>query len=114
MQPSSIKKTSPNDLTIVWNNGHQSKYGLDHLRNICPCAGCQGETILLQHYSAKPQNNNPKRCELIGIEQVGSYAIQLRWGDGHNTGIYTWEYLLLNCQCEKCFGRKKVNKMYNF
>jgi DUF971 family protein len=27
------------------------------------------------------------------IQQVGVYAIQIAWGDGHNTGIYTWDYL---------------------
>jgi len=77
-QPLSIKKTSPNDLTIVWNSGHHSRYGFDHLRNICPYATYQGETVLLQHYPSKPQKNNPKRCDLIGIEQVGSYAIPRR------------------------------------
>jgi DUF971 family protein len=31
---------------------------------------------------------------MIGnIETVGEYAIQITWKDGHNTGIYSWEYL---------------------
>jgi DUF971 family protein len=24
---------------------------------------------------------------------VGSYAVQIRWSDGHDTGIYTWQNL---------------------
>jgi DUF971 family protein len=31
--------------------------------------------------------------ELVRIDQVGNYAIQLHWSDGHSYGIYSWEYL---------------------
>jgi DUF971 family protein len=31
------------------------------------------------------------------IQQVGNYAIQFTWDDGHHTGIYTWEYLYKLC-----------------
>ena len=31
--------------------------------------------------------------ELVGIEEVGNYAIQLAWGDGHATGIYSFRFL---------------------
>jgi DUF971 family protein len=29
-----------------------------------------------------------------GMHQVGRYAIQIDWSDGHSTGIYSWDYLL--------------------
>ena len=31
--------------------------------------------------------------KIKNIELVGSYAVQITWKDGHNTGIYSWEYL---------------------
>jgi DUF971 family protein len=31
--------------------------------------------------------------KIKNIETVGDYAIQITWDDGHNTGIYSWEYL---------------------
>ena len=34
-----------------------------------------------------------RRCELAGVEPVGRYGMRLRWGDGHDTGIYTYDYL---------------------
>ena len=34
-----------------------------------------------------------KDVDIVGIEPVGSYAIQPRFSDGHNTGIYSWDYL---------------------
>ena len=33
---------------------------------------------------------------LVGIEElspVGTYAVQIRFSDGHNTGIFSWDYL---------------------
>jgi DUF971 family protein len=31
--------------------------------------------------------------EIVSVEPVGSYAIQPRFSDGHDTGLYSWEYL---------------------
>jgi DUF971 family protein len=36
------------------------------------------------------------------IEPVGSYALQFFWGDGHSTGIYTWQMLRQACPCPQC------------
>ena len=33
---------------------------------------------------------------------VGSYAIQINFSDGHNTGIYSYEQLRMICPCEAC------------
>jgi DUF971 family protein len=33
---------------------------------------------------------------------VGRYAIQFNWLDGHTSGIYSWEYLRRQCQCQEC------------
>ena len=34
-----------------------------------------------------------KDVTIAGIEPVGQYAIQLRFSDGHDTGIYSWDLL---------------------
>lgn len=107
--PESIKQTSKETLEIKWSDGHLSRYELKHLRLECPCATCNGETILWKHYGPTKQIMIPTldQITLIGIQVVGNYAIQLSWKDGHNTGIYTWEYLRKLCQCDEC---KKVNE----
>ncbi len=33
---------------------------------------------------------------------VGRYAMQFNWLDGHSAGIYSWDYLRRNCQCQEC------------
>lgn len=34
-----------------------------------------------------------KEVRIIGVERAGNYALKLVFDDGHETGIYTWEYL---------------------
>ena len=34
-----------------------------------------------------------KDVKILAIEPVGQYAVQLRFSDGHDTGIYSWELL---------------------
>ncbi|MCU0407189.1 MAG: DUF971 domain-containing protein [Ignavibacteriaceae bacterium] len=36
----------------------------------------------------------PEMYLIKNIEVIGEYAIQITWKDGHNTGIYTYEYLM--------------------
>ena len=103
--PTQIKKTHDGDLSILWSDGHDGFVSLRNLRDHCPCAGCQGETVLLKSYKPVPLPDMPGKYELKGIQQVGSYALQVSWGDGHSTGLYTWEKLRSLCECEKCKGR---------
>jgi len=99
---SKIQLMSPQELSIQWDDGHETIISLRTLRDRCPCASCQGETVLLKTYTPEPQPQLPDRYNLIGIQQVGHYAIQISWGDGHSTGIYTWDYLRNLCECSSC------------
>jgi DUF971 family protein len=33
---------------------------------------------------------------------VGKYALRFKWNDGHEAGIYSWEYLRNVCLCDEC------------
>lgn len=81
------------DLAIEWNDGQESYVKLDLLRRACPCASCGGEPDVLGNIS-RPNVSYTAQCfELRGWELVGGYALQPRWGDGHGTGIYSYQYL---------------------
>lgn len=100
MKPKSMRKTGPVALTIEWDDGHTSVYSFERLRDVCPCAECSGETVLFQRFvPAPPDRSTPGRYELKGIVPIGSYAVQMEWGDGHAAGIYTWDLLRANCPC---------------
>ena len=97
--PVKIKKVSDQELMIVWDDDHESRYVGPLLRGLCPCASCQDEDtgerlILPMHISDELKFSN--------IELVGHYAIQFLWSDGHRTGIYSFEYLRRLCNCDEC------------
>ncbi len=38
----------------------------------------------------------------LEVTQVGKYALKFKWSDGHESGIYSWEYLRRMCRCAVC------------
>ena len=93
MKPKQLKVNN-GAFEIAWESGETWIIPLIYLRDQCPCAGCKGETILLHTYRpAAVENKTPEMYVMTGIQPVGGYAIQISWKDGHNTGLYSWEYL---------------------
>lgn len=89
-------KRNPDNSTfhISFDDGMEFDVTAKLLRENCPCAGCKGEEVLLYKYT--PQNKAPLTEESFMLEKaeiVGNYAIQLRWKDGHDTGLYNWNFL---------------------
>ena len=83
------------ELAIKWDDGREDFISLEKLRRACPCAGCKGETDILGNvYKNAEKPFAPNSFELVKLANVGGYAIQPVWADGHNTGIYSFEYLL--------------------
>jgi len=93
MKPLSIKRDAAGLITIVWDDGITTECTAEELRDGCPCAECQGETVLLHTYPPIPRLHVAGHYDIKAIVPVGSYAVQITWGDGHATGLYTWNYL---------------------
>lgn len=85
-------------MEITWADGHTAVLPHDVLRGYCPCAGCQGHGGTIRYV---PGGN----LDLRDVSQVGTYALSLVWGDGHDTGIYTFQHLRTLCQCAECAPR---------
>ena len=45
------------------------------------------------------------------IDPVGSYAIQIRWSDGHDTGLYSWRYLYELCQNQEARWQEYLTRL---
>ena len=94
MRPKQIKIIDKDKLSLSWNDATTTVFSLKYLRDQCPCAGCKGETILFKTFRPpKPTVLSPEMYKVKSIDVVGEYAIQIGWKDGHNTGIYSWQYL---------------------
>ena len=108
MRPTQVKQRSKFEILIRWDDGHEGPVTLKILRDSCPCAGCNGETVLLRSYSAPPPDvETPGRYELKSALPVGGYALKFGWGDGHDLGIYTWEQLRDLCECDLCMQHER-------
>lgn len=93
MKPSQIQ-VKDGKIQFVWSDGRKAEFELKYFREECPCANCKGETILYTTF--KPQKisiETPEMYKIAAIAPVGDYAIQIRWKDGHDTGIYSWSYI---------------------
>jgi DUF971 family protein len=87
----------PTDL-ILHRASHTLEVAFDDgTRYTLPC-----EYLRVESPSAEVQGHGPGQRVLVpgkrdvniaGIEPIGNYAVQLRFDDGHDSGIFTWSYL---------------------
>ena len=98
-QPQSIDKRGDEELSITWEDGHNSVFSFRHLRLSCPCAMCKDEFTgaLKLDPASVPNTLTAGRADL-----VGQYALSFAFSDGHTTGIYSFEYLREICPCREC------------
>ena len=93
MRPTDIQQIG-NELALKWDDGTESFIALEKLRRACPCAGCKGEMDVMGNLYKGPEKPlRPESFQLKGLAHVGGYAIQPQWGDGHSTGLYSFDYL---------------------
>ena len=76
-----------NVLEIAWEDGLRARVPVPVLRGWCPCAACQGHAPGLRFI------DHGDAITLTGAEEVGAYALGMRFSDGHDGGIYTWTFL---------------------
>lgn len=80
-------------LAVKWTDGSESVVSTKTLRTHCPCAQCAGEpdvTGAVRRPSVQPALTD-QSFQVVGTERIGSYALAFTWGDGHRTGIYSWD-----------------------
>lgn len=105
-RPVSIKLNKQEGwLQITWDDNTSCQYPLGPLREACPCVQCRGGHDKMgsahQPEDLLTISLTPSRShEIVEILPVGNYALQPRWSDGHDTGIYTWEFLYSLCPKE--------------
>lgn len=80
-------KEADRTLEMLWSDGTRSRFSLRYLRGWCPCAHCQG------HFAKEMRFQDVPDVMLETVEPVGGYAMKPRWSDGHQSGIYSFEYL---------------------
>ena len=93
---------------ITWADDHTSHYDFAYLREQCPCATCNDERAKKDSMASMNLQTSPllqmykPKTKAQSANQVGSYAIQIAFNDGHSTGIYSYDYLRTQCPCPEC------------
>lgn len=93
MRPVDVQSIG-SELAIKWDDGAESYIPFEVLRRSCPCAGCKGEMDILGNVYKNPDRPLAANAfQLVRINRVGGYALQPAWADGHDSGIYSFDYL---------------------
>ena len=76
------------ELEIAFADGERYHLPFEFLRVYSPSAEVRGHGPGQEVLQTGKQEVN-----VLGLEPVGSYAVQINFDDGHDSGLYTWEYL---------------------
>jgi len=97
LPPTHIDLRKDRGLTIRWADGSTSYYSVAYLRRMSPSAEARvlRESLAVNPLTVLPASSGQSSGPLIaeGLELVGNYAVRIRFSDGHDTGIYSWDYL---------------------
>lgn len=75
-------------LEIAFDDGSRYRLPYEFLRVYSPSAAVRGHGPSQEVLQVGKQYVN-----VIDVQSIGSYAIKLTFDDGHNTGLYSWDYL---------------------
>jgi DUF971 family protein len=90
VEPTQIIEESDREISITWSDDAETNYNAAELRRNCPCASCvnewTGEKIL-------NEASVPEDLTITSTSVVGRYALNFHFSDGHNTGIFSFQFL---------------------
>ena len=85
-----IRQADSRTLGITWTDGKDTLFDAVELRRKCPCAVCIDEWTHEARLDPKSISDDVRP---IRVDSVGRYAMQIKFTDGHGTGIYTFPML---------------------
>ena len=98
--PTGIELVGDREMEIAWQDGHRSRYSAEQLRAECPCATCRREKTGLGDVAitiGAPLPLLPRRARrgagIRSVDPVGYYAIRIGFTDGHDTGLFSFDFL---------------------
>ena len=89
-EPVQIIEENDSEVSIKWSDDAETRYVAAELRRACPCAGCinewTGEKML-------DDTKIPDDVSFRHVSIVGCYALNFHFSDGHDSGIFSFDYL---------------------
>lgn len=75
-------------LNVAFDNGDSFSLPAEYLRVESPSAEVQGHGP-----GQKQVVTGKEQIKIAALEPIGNYAVRIRFDDGHDTGLFTWDYL---------------------
>ncbi|MBA6413935.1 DUF971 domain-containing protein [Parahaliea sp. F7430] len=89
LRPQDIKlHRRSRELELCYADGSSYRLSCEFLRVHSPSAEVRGHGE-----GQEVLQTGKQKVNITGIKAVGHYAIQLIFDDGHDTGLYAWDYL---------------------
>lgn len=93
-------------LELAYENGNTYRLPFEFLRVVSPSAEVQG------HGPGQETLQTGKREVLIAhIEPVGHYALKPSFSDGHDSGLYSWDFLQFLCENHEALWKEYLDKL---
>jgi len=75
-------------LTVSFDSGEAFALPAEYLRVESPSAEVQGHSPAERRIVTGKQH-----VQIAALEPIGNYAVRIVFDDGHDTGLYSWDYL---------------------
>lgn len=94
-KPVNLTLNERGELIIAWSDAKSRSYRVSDLRDNCPCATCREKRRQEPAAPLLPvlSMEETQPLKISGMRPVGSYAYNIAFSDGHDSGIYTLEHL---------------------
>jgi len=93
-------------LELSYENGNTYRLPFEFLRVLSPSAEVQG------HGPGQETLQTGKRDVLIAnLEPVGHYALKPSFSDGHDSGLYSWDYLQYLCENQEQLWKEHLDRL---
>lgn len=104
-QLTEVKRLENEGIEVTFKNQEKRLIEIKKLRDNCPCAECRelrgegshSEPIKISNKKKKVFNivehSAEEALKITKVWPVGNYALGILWGDNHDSGIYTYEYI---------------------
>lgn len=83
-----VLRTQSRVLEVAFDDGNRYQLPFEFLRVLSPSAEVRGHGI-----GQEVLQSGKRNVQITAIEPVGHYAVKLVFSDGHDSGLYSWDYL---------------------
>jgi DUF971 family protein len=95
-------------LDLKYPNNEQYTLSCEYLRVYSPSAEVRGHGEGQEKLQVGKIN-----VTITAIQPVGNYAVQLTFSDGHDTGLYSWEYLYELCTYRQQYWDDYLKRLHD-